>query len=44
MAQDSIIAWNPANWVTVLLMVAVGFFAIGMIARIVQARRGAAGG
>lgn len=42
MAQETLITWTPANWITVVLMVAVGFFVIGAVARIVQQRRGTA--
>lgn len=42
MAEGStIISWNPANWITVVLMVALGFFILGTIARIYQSRKGA---
>lgn len=37
--EDSIIAWNPANWITVFLMGLAGFVFIGMVARIIQQRR-----
>lgn len=29
MADEAIISWNPANWITVLLMVALGFTILG---------------
>jgi hypothetical protein len=41
-AEETIITWNPANWITVVLMVALGFTILGMVARIVQQRRAAA--
>jgi len=28
-AQESLITWNVPNWITVVLMVTVGFFVIG---------------
>jgi hypothetical protein len=28
--NENIIAWNAANWVTVVLMAMIGFFAIGL--------------
>lgn len=28
-AQESLITWNVPNWVTVVLMVTVGFFVLG---------------
>ncbi len=37
--NESVISWTPANWITVVLMVAIGFTAIGMVTRIVQQRR-----
>lgn len=39
MTEENIITWSPANWITVVLMVALGFTVIGAIARIVQQRR-----
>jgi len=40
MDQSNIISWNPANWITVVLMVAIGFAIIGAGARIYQQRMG----
>lgn len=28
--NENIIAWNATNWVTVLLMAAIGFFVVGL--------------
>jgi hypothetical protein len=39
MEQPTIIAWTPANWITVVLMVAIGFAVLGALTRIVQQRR-----
>jgi len=39
MEDSTVISWNPANWITVVLMVTVGFIAVGAIARIIQQRR-----
>lgn len=39
MEQSAIISWTPANWITVVLMVVVGFLAVGTIARIIQQRK-----
>lgn len=39
-SQETIISWTPANWITVVLMVALGFAFIGMVTRIVQKRKG----
>jgi hypothetical protein len=41
-ADSTIISWNPANWITVVLMVAVGFAVIGMFVRIYQQKKKAA--
>jgi hypothetical protein len=41
MAEPTIITWSPANWVTVLLMVALGFFIVGAAAKIYQQRQAA---
>jgi hypothetical protein len=35
-----ILSWNPANWITVVLMVAIGFAVLGAGARIYQQRAG----
>lgn len=37
--NDSIISWNPANWFTILLMVGIGFAAIGAGVKIVQQKK-----
>jgi len=42
MAQETIISWTPANWITVVLMVALGFVILGAISRIYQQRKQAA--
>ncbi|HYM36245.1 MAG TPA: hypothetical protein VET48_12655 [Steroidobacteraceae bacterium] len=39
MAEETIISWNPANWVTVLLMVALGFTILGFGVKIWQDRK-----
>jgi hypothetical protein len=39
--QETIISWTPANWITVLLMVALGFTILGFIAKIIQQRKAA---
>ena len=41
MEGEAIITWNPTNWITVVLMVAIGFTIIGMVTRIVQQKRAA---
>jgi hypothetical protein len=42
MADDVILQWNFANWVTVFLMVVLGFAVLAMIAQIVKQQRAAA--
>ena len=39
MAESTIISWNPANWITVVLIVAISFFIIGAITRIYQQKK-----
>jgi hypothetical protein len=39
MAEQTIISWNAANWITVLIMVALGFTIIGFVTKIVQQKR-----
>lgn len=39
MAEETIISWTPANWITVVIMVALGFALLGMVARIIQQRK-----
>lgn len=41
MAEETIISWTPANWITVVIMVALGFTILGAVARIVQQKRAA---
>lgn len=43
MAESSgvIISWNPANWITVVLMVAIGFALVGAGVRIYQQKQSA---
>lgn len=43
MAEETILSWTPANWVTVLIMVVLGFALLGMVAKIWQQRTGAPG-
>lgn len=31
--EENILTWNVANWITVILMGAVGFFLIGLAAK-----------
>jgi hypothetical protein len=41
-AEETILSWNAANWITVLIMVVLGFAVLGMISQIVKQRRAAA--
>jgi hypothetical protein len=38
-AGGVILSWNPANWITVVLMVALGFAILGAAARIYQQKK-----
>jgi hypothetical protein len=40
MAEGTIISWNPANWVTVVIMVALGFAVLGFGVKLWQQRQG----
>lgn len=37
--DETIISWTPANWITIIIMVALGFTILGAAARIVQQKR-----
>lgn len=39
MAEPVIISWTPANWITVVLMVALMYFLVGAGVRIVEQRK-----
>jgi len=41
--QDNIITWNLANWVSVVLMALLGFFALGAIMSWYRQKVGAVG-
>ena len=41
--NDSVLSWTPANWITVLLMVGIGFAIIGTGYKIIQQKRSAQG-
>jgi hypothetical protein len=41
MADDTIITWSVANWITVILMAAVGFAILGFAMKAYQNRKGA---
>jgi hypothetical protein len=37
MAEENIISWNATNWITVVLMCAVGFLVLGTISKAIRA-------
>lgn len=39
MAEETILSWNVANWITVLLMVVLGFAVLGAASKIWQQRK-----
>lgn len=39
--NENIIAWNVTNWVTVILMAAIGFFVLGSLMKWRQSRAAA---
>lgn len=40
-ADETLLSFTPANWITVLLMVGVGFTVLGFVAKLVQQRQSA---
>ena len=42
MEGETILSWTPANWITVVLMVALGFTILAALTKIVQQGRQAA--
>lgn len=42
MADETLLTWNVTNWVTVILMVTLGFFILGALTKIYQQKRGKA--
>lgn len=38
MAETTILTWNFANWLTVVLMVAIAFAIVGFLTRLMQAK------
>lgn len=40
MNGETILSWNVANWITVVLMAALGFAAIGLVANTTKKARG----
>lgn len=39
MDSGSIISWNPANWITVVLMVGLAYFIVGAVTRVTQQKK-----
>lgn len=44
MEGETIISWTPANWITVIIMVSLGFAILGFTAKLVQQKRAASTG
>lgn len=40
MAQPTIISWTPANWITVVLMVALAYFIVAAVNKTIKSRQG----
>ena len=38
MANDNILSWNFANWVTVVLMALIMFFLLGLLQKYMQSK------
>jgi hypothetical protein len=38
MAQENILSWNFANWVTVVLMALIAFAALGIVQKYMQGK------
>jgi hypothetical protein len=36
--NENILAWNVTNWITVILMAAIGFFILGVLLKWKQSR------
>ena len=41
-SENTVLSWTPANWITVLLMVFLGYFILGAGVKIWQQKRGMA--
>lgn len=41
MADENIITWNIPNWITVVLMAAIGFAALGLVQNAYSKRKAA---
>lgn len=44
MAEEVIITWNVTNWVTIVVMVALGFLVLAVLAQGFHNLRGGSGG
>lgn len=44
MGTDNMISWNWPNWITVILMVALGYFVVSIAAQLVRGRLGSKAG
>jgi hypothetical protein len=42
--EHNLIAWNIPNWITVILMVSLGYLLLALVAQGFQRMRGGAGG
>lgn len=36
--SENVITWNVTNWVTVILMAAIGFFLLGALTKFLQSK------
>jgi Flp pilus assembly protein protease CpaA len=41
-AEDNILTWNVPNWITVVLMASIAFFAIGVAQKYIAKGKGGA--
>jgi hypothetical protein len=41
--MDNMISWNWPNWITVVLMVALGYLVVSLVAQLVRGRLGLKG-
>lgn len=41
---DNMISWNWPNWITVVLMVALGYLVVSLVAQVVRGKIGSKGG
>lgn len=42
MAEETILTWNVTNWITVILMAAVGFAVLAVVLRVVNRQKAVA--